>query len=253
MDPTVAADIHYWRLRLDILLGKEDLSDEELDRFVEQVFERLQSLEDARLRAAMSDWIASRLLQERQALAAVRIMSRFFPPIAERTAIQNNDLAYARAIAKVDLELASKEIDAALRRTKERNAGFLDTKAWVLYQREEFELAKDFAEVAVELLYRDLADVDQTIAEAFYPDSRLADVRDKLDQEGLESEKMAATKGLQKLSGIPESQLQQQLRMIAVLRHHRASILEALGDHEGAAIDRLWLRLFSFSDTESLV
>lgn len=253
MDPSIASDLHYWRLRLDLLLGQKELPNEQLEEFIAHVFDHLQHMESVPLRAAVSDWIASRLLQERQAPAAVRIMSRFFPSIAERTPVQNNDLAYARAIASVDLDLASKEIDAALRKTSERNPGFLDTKAWILHQQGKNQLAQEFSQAAIELLYRDLAGLNPSLAQAFYPDEKVFVVRDKLESEGLEEEKKRAAEGLEKLPGVAESQVDQQLRMIAVLRHHRASILDALGDEEGAAIDRLWLRLFGFHDTESLV
>lgn len=252
-DPSVAADMHYWRLRLDILLGKKDVSAAELDSFKEQVFSDLSELKNRSLQAAVSDWIGSRLLQERQAGMAVQIMSRFFPPIEERSPVQNNDLAYARAVAKTDLDVASDEIDAALKRVAERNPGFLDTKAWVLHQRGENALAREFAQVAIDLLYQDLAGIDREIAQAFYPDSKLAEVRDSMESAGLEDEKVAAAEGLAKLPDISEAQIQQQLKMIAVLRHHRASILEALGDETAAALDRLWLRLFVFNDTDSLL
>lgn len=252
-DPSVAADIHYWRLRLDILLGKKDLSEAELNSFKEQVFSDLKKLENSSLQAAVCDWIGSRLLQERQAGTAVQIMSRFFPPIEKRSPVQNNDLAYARAIAKEDLDLASEEIDAALKKAPERNPGFLDTKAWVLHQKGENELAREFAQVAIDLLYQDLAGVDREISEAFYPDSKLAEVRDRMESSGLENEKVAAAEGVAKIPGISESQVQQQLRMIAVLRHHRATILEALGDETAAALDRLWLRLFVFNEVDTLI
>jgi hypothetical protein len=252
-DPGVAADMHYWRLRLDILLGKKDPSEADLDSFKERVFSDLRKLQNSSLQAAVSDWIGSRLLQERQAGMAVQIMSRFFPTIEKRSPIQNNDLAYARAIAKMDLDIASREIDAAFKKTAERNPGFLDTKAWVLHQKGENELAREFAQVAIDLLYQDLAGLDQGLAQAFYPDSKLAEVRDKMDSGGLETEKVAAAEGLAKIPGISESQAQQQLRMIAVLRHHRASILEALGDDAAASLDRLWLRLFAFNDVDSLI
>ncbi|XZE33509.1 hypothetical protein SH501x_004294 [Pirellulaceae bacterium SH501] len=252
-DPSVAADMHYWRLRMDILLGKKDVSATELDSFKEQVFDDLNELKNRSLQAAVSDWIGSRLLQERQAGMAVQIMSRFFPPIEERSPVQNNDLAYARAVARTDLDVASDEIDAALKRAVERNPGFLDTKAWVLHQRGENALAREFAQVAIDLLYQDLAGIDREIAQAFYPDSKLAEVRGSMESTGLEDEKVAAAEGLAKLPDISEAQIQQQLKMIAVLRHHRASILEALGDETAAALDRLWLRLFVFNDTDSLL
>ncbi|AMV32288.1 hypothetical protein VN12_09205 [Pirellula sp. SH-Sr6A] len=253
MDPSIASDLHYWRLRLDLLLGQKELPDEKIEEFIAHAFEQLERIESLPLRAAVSDWIASRLLQERQAPAAVRIMSHFFPSIAERTPVQNNDLAYARAIARVNLDLASKEIDAALRKTNERNSGFLDTKAWVLHLQGKNQLAQEFSQAAIELLYRDLSAVNRNLADAFYPDAKIELIRDELEAEGLEKEKTKAAEGLKMLSAVTESQVDQQLRMIAVLRHHRASILEALGEEEGAALDRLWLRLFGFHDTESLI
>lgn len=112
---------------------------------------------------------------------------------------------------------------------------------------------QEFSQAAIELLYRDLSAVNRDLADAFYPDAKIEMIRDGLEAEGMEKEKTKAAEGLKMLSAVTESQVDQQLRMIAVLRHHRASILEALGEEEGAALDRLWLRLFGFHDTESLI
>jgi predicted negative regulator of RcsB-dependent stress response len=104
--------------------------------------------ENQRVTAAME---ISDLLSNRQRFeGAARILTQNLPPREERTPIQNNQLAYMRALAKVDLEEALLDINQAL--VKNDNESFLDTKAWVLHQLGRDEEALPIIEKSLSML-----------------------------------------------------------------------------------------------------
>lgn len=86
--------------------------------------------ENQRVTAALE---ISNLLSNRQRFeGAVRILTQTLPEREKRTPVQNNQLAYMRALAKIDLEEALLDVNQALVRND--NESYLDTKAWVLHQ-----------------------------------------------------------------------------------------------------------------------
>jgi len=104
--------------------------------------------ENQRVTAAME---ISNLLSNRQRFeGAARILAQNLPHREERTPIQNNQLAYMRALAKVDLEDALLDVNQAL--VKNDNESFLDTKAWVLHQLGRDEEALPIIEKSLSML-----------------------------------------------------------------------------------------------------
>jgi tetratricopeptide (TPR) repeat protein len=120
-----------------------------------------------------------------------------------------NELAYAKAIGKIDLESALKEINEAL--TSQRNAAYLDTRGFIYYQMGKYELAlKDFDpaanEVAEELK---ILDARSGLERRTNPDIRKYEIDTR--------------KGNKKL---------------APIFYHRALAREKLGHSAAAAADR---------------
>jgi hypothetical protein len=196
------------------------------------------------------------------------------------------------------LDIALQEIDAALKVQVE--AGYLDTKAWVLHGLRKDELAWKFANESVKRHYQSLGEIrrlfepgpndDTQTAKATQVDvaSPSSDVSKPIDAEesaSVPSEPIEATEtptadsepqkvesaqeptkepekavlAVNKLDEIkkkfPSSEhfkLERTARTLAVLRFHRACILDELGRTEEAEIDYAWLDRFGFSDVRLL-
>jgi len=63
-------------------------------------------------------------------------------------ALANNNYAYSLSLRRIDLDRAQSMAAKAVR-ADETNAAFLDTYAWILYQREEFSFAKNYITLAI--------------------------------------------------------------------------------------------------------
>lgn len=82
---------------------------------------------------ALAAFEVSNLLSNRgQFDVAAKILVDNLPPRDERNAVQNNQIAYMRSLAKIDLEEALLDANQAIQQLND--ASFLDTKAWVLHQ-----------------------------------------------------------------------------------------------------------------------
>ncbi len=256
-DASIVQDAHYWQTRLSTLSGEGGPSRDEVANLVSHMVETLKASPESEHRILMADRIANRLLSIGFAKESVEVMQALFPPINKRSSVRNNQIAYAKSVAKIDLDTALREIDRALQQTKGREPAFLDTKAWVLHQRGENELALEFANSAIDRLYQELFQVSNQLYDAFTPDSELKKYGESSDPEEADAFRsvlqMRIERELESLWGFSRQGIDHQLQTIAVLRHHRASILEALGRMEEAELDRLWLELYDFRDTSQLI
>ncbi|MFN0018642.1 MAG: tetratricopeptide repeat protein [Pirellulaceae bacterium] len=166
------------------------------------------------------------LLQERATI--LHLLGRHAEAVADAQRIDNlsktsgmpsranalNGLAYAKAIGKIDLESALKEVNEAL--TSQRNAAYLDTRGFIYYQMGKYELAlKDFDPAANEIADRlKIRDAKSGLEGRTNPDIRKYEID---------------TRKLNKM-------------MIAPIFYHRALAHEKLGHAAAAAADRKRVR-----------
>ncbi|MFM8400330.1 MAG: tetratricopeptide repeat protein, partial [Pirellula sp.] len=109
--------------------GKADGASNLLTTLLEEKMRRIKDPDD---RAETAFMFSSLISNRKQFDKAVQILSENLPEQAKRTPTQNNQIAYMRALAGTDLELALSEIDAAIE--VQENDSFLDTKGWVLHR-----------------------------------------------------------------------------------------------------------------------
>ena len=147
------------------------------------------------------------------------------------SAVIRNQMAYARACAGMELDVALEDINYALERYPE-NYGFLDTRAWVQFRRGEFQLALKDADTAIEELHEA---IERANADPLT--KALSGVWSALDSEvpAAPSDETEQNDTLEQESVLPEIWLE------GVLRYHRLKILEAISKEEEAALDRAWL------------
>jgi tetratricopeptide (TPR) repeat protein len=132
------------------------------------------------------------------------------PPRAEAL----NEVAYSKAIGRIDLESALKEVNEALK--SEKNAAFLDTRGFIYYQMGRHDLAiKDFDAAANEMeeVLR-LLDANSALERRVTPDVRKYEVAIRKRNE----------------------------EKIAPFFYHRALAHEKLGHAAAAAADRKRVR-----------
>jgi tetratricopeptide (TPR) repeat protein len=148
--PEITSDADFWRLRFDFVSLHKTISDEDMDELQRDATNSLAMM-DERLRVGVAETLATLFAQNKRLEQAIDILQTAFPQIQYRSAQINNDLAYFRAILKRDLDVALKEVDAAL--ALEPGEAILDTKAWVLYRKGNFPAALPFANQAISQLY----------------------------------------------------------------------------------------------------
>jgi tetratricopeptide (TPR) repeat protein len=128
--PDIAADRNFLR-QLDRVEANNDSS--AVSSFYVDLWEqRIGRIENPAIRSEAAFAISSLLSNRKKFDDAARILNVNLPPIEERTAVQNNQMAYMRALAGKDLEQALVEIDMAIKTAE--NESFLDTKGWVLHR-----------------------------------------------------------------------------------------------------------------------
>ena len=154
---------------------------------------------------AIADW--EKLVKLREAASA------------GRRAEALNGLAYARAVAKTDLDQALQGVEQALELMGD-NAAMLDTRGYIQVLRGELEAAKADLEIAV-------PDVEQQLQKA----TAKTDYIDRRKFQG---------------------QLRKLKQSVAVICYHRALLYDQLGQAEPAAADRRRVRELGFEPTDDL-
>lgn len=277
--PDIAADRNFLR-QLDRVEANNDSS--AVSSFYVDLWEqRIGRIENPAIRSEAAFAISSLLSNRKKFDDAARILNVNLPPIEERTAVQNNQMAYMRALAGKDLEQALVEIDMAIKTAE--NESFLDTKGWVLHRMGRNEEAlvvmdKSLAKLTeawnsnpkLERCLVRIEELQAQSAAATPPSDTPSDMpSDNTESanpaiENARPEPLAAepavssrTKGwgvdalleeFPELSrGLPET-----LEIYATLRYHRLRICEALGKTQEVAREAAWLYAFSKKELDEL-
>ena len=250
--PDIAADRNFLK-QLDRVEANNESS--AVSSFYVDLWEkRIGQIENPEIRSEAAFAISSLLSNRKKFDEAARILNVNLPPLEERTAVQNNQMAYMRALAGKDLEQALVEIDMAIKTAE--NESYLDTKGWVLHRMGRNEEA---------LVVMDKSLAKLTEAWSSNPKLERCLVRiEELQAESATAEPTAAeptasrkTKGwgvdalleeFPELSrGLPET-----LEIYATLRYHRLCICEALGKTQEVAREAAWLHAFSKKELDEL-
>ena len=254
--PDIAADRNFLR-QLDRVEANNESS--AVSSFYVDLWEqRIGQIENPAIRSEAAFAISSLLSNRKKFDDAARILNVNLPPLEERTAVQNNQMAYMRALAGKDLEQALIEIDTAIKTAE--NESFLDTKGWVLHRMGRNEEAlvvmdKSLAKLteawsANPKLERCLVRIEELQAQPAAEPAAAESV-------AAESVVSSRTKGwgvdalleeFPELSrGLPET-----LEIYATLRYHRLRICEALGKTQEVAREAAWLHAFSKKELDEL-
>ena len=278
--PDIAADRNFLR-QLDRVEANNDSS--AVSSFYVDLWEqRIGRIENPAIRSEAAFAISSLLSNRKKFDDAARILNVNLPPFEERTAVQNNQMAYMRALAGKDLEQALVEIDMAIKTAE--NESFLDTKGWVLHRMGRNEEALVVMDQSLEKLTeawssnpkleRCLVRIEELQAQSAaatpptdMPSDNTESANTAIENarpEPVAAEPVAAepavssrTKGwgvdalleeFPELSrGLPET-----LEIYATLRYHRMRICEALGKTQEVARETAWLHAFSKKELDEL-
>ena len=284
--PDIAADRNFLR-QLDRVEANNESS--AVSSFYVDLWEqRIGQIENPAIRSEAAFAISSLLSNRKKFDDAARILNVNLPPLEERTAVQNNQMAYMRALAGKDLEQALIEIDTAIKTAE--NESFLDTKGWVLHRMGRNEEAlvvmdKSLAKLteawsANPKLERCLVRIEELQAQpaaepaAAEPAAAESANAESANAESANAESVAAesvaaepvaaepavssrTKGWgvdALLEEFPELSrgLPETLEIYATLRYHRLRICEALGKTQEVAREAAWLHAFSKKELDEL-
>ena len=255
--PDIAADRNFLK-QLDRVEANNESS--AVSSFYVDLWEqRIGRIENPAIRSEAALAISSLLSNRKKFDDAARILNLNLPPFEKRTAVQNNQMAYMRALAGKDLEQALVEIDMAIKTAE--NESYLDTKGWVLHRMGRNEEAlvvmdKSLAKLteawnANPKLERCLVRIEELQAEelqaepvATEPVATEPVVSSKAKGWGVD----ALLEEFPELSrGLPET-----LEIYATLRYHRLRICEALGKTQEVARETAWLHAFSKKELDEL-
>ena len=270
--PDIAADRNFLK-QLDRVEANNESS--AVSSFYVDLWEqRIGRIENPAIRAEAALAISSLLSNRKKFDDAARILNLNLPPFEERTAVQNNQMAYMRALAGKDLEQALVEIDMAIKTAE--NESYLDTKGWVLHRMGRNEEAlvvmdKSLAKLteawnANPKLERCLVRIGELQAEelqaepvAAEPTAAEPTAAEPVAAEPVAAEPVVSSKakgwGVDALleefpelsRGLPET-----LEIYATLRYHRLRICEALGKTQEVARETAWLHAFSKKELDEL-
>ena len=270
--PDIAADRNFLK-QLDRVEANNESS--AVSSFYVDLWEqRIGRIENPAIRSEAALAISSLLSNRKKFDDAARILNLNLPPFEERTAVQNNQMAYMRALAGKDLEQALVEIDMAIKTAE--NESYLDTKGWVLHRMGRNEEAlvvmdKSLAKLteawnANPKLERCLVRIGELQAEelqaepvATEPVAAKPTAAEPTATESVAAEPVVSSKakgwGVDALleefpelsRGLPET-----LEIYATLRYHRLRICEALGKTQEVARETAWLHAFSKKELDEL-
>lgn len=249
-DPAIIQDSQYWILRMQVVFGRSPVLDDEVERAAAHAIETLKSYQDANQRSLIAMTLASTLLKKEYWDLAIEVLVELLESPKKRTAEQNNLLAYCRSLAMTDLKQALIEIDLALK--KDNNPALFDTKGWVLYQSGKYDEALSYANQAVngfsDEIKSNAPGLFKLLAEPraptlFAPKTKL---ESPPDTKGQESQSPTSSPNTMQLA------LAEMAKNFAVVRLHRARILEGLGRTEEAKRDLDWIHSLGIEDFSDL-
>lgn len=121
-------------------------------------------------------WLeVSELMTRGMEREAIDLIERVQPDAARRRSELNNSYAYASALAGSQLEEALHAIDLAI--AEKPISTYLDTKAWVLYRLERYDVALQMAQKSIRLLYEEF---DEILANSNLPAAELETKRQEI-------------------------------------------------------------------------
>ncbi|MCE2798675.1 MAG: hypothetical protein LW724_03900 [Planctomycetaceae bacterium] len=208
--------------------------------------EKMRRIKDPVDRAETALLFSNLLSNRKQFDKAIRVLSENLPPQAQRTPTQNNQIAYMRALAGTDLELALSEIDTAIATTE--NDSLLDTKGWVLHRMGRNE-------EALETMDKSLAKLMESWSADSFLSTCLTKMNELQSQAGQQASEKPKGWGLEALlEEFPQfaRRLPQIIDMHATLRYHRMRICEALGKTDQVHDEAAWIHAFSRKELDEL-
>ncbi|MEQ1829224.1 MAG: hypothetical protein ABL921_24890 [Pirellula sp.] len=279
ISPEIVIDPEFWKLRFELVFAKNRPHEEMVSRLYEDAKNMIPTL-PPKSRSAVAESVAARFKHHKRLEIAIGVLEACLPPIELRSPLENNDIAYFRALAKTDLHIALKEIDTAIQSS--RSPEVLDTKAWILHRLGRNNHAIDWANESIRRTY------DQLKLAA--RDAKWQEIVELLESNGHESTKKSDGSAIDTKSTPPEKdspnnpstadsknnlnveiQLGNPLdqikakyptidatrigaiaRNLAVMRFHRACILDELDRVDESELDYVWLDKFGFSKTHEL-
>jgi tetratricopeptide (TPR) repeat protein len=259
LSPEISSDANFWRQ-----LGRIELSPENPVSEDSIWSAMVRKIPTADQRAVSAVEIALLMLDRKMYSHALVVLREFLPTRELRSPLQNNLIAYTRALAEEELDEALQDINAAVSRLE--NESLLDTKAWVLHQLGRDREALEEIDRSIDMLFGKIR-VDSSFDEvlpflkeilaggkpaAEKPAERAADgVVDQQNDE--EAEKMGVGWAHQSLlEKFPRIAIDIVFQNMATLRYHRWKILKALQEAERAEQDFRWLEAFSPEPWDSL-
>ncbi len=250
----VATEPEYWNLKFDLVFNKEKPSNETIAALFEESV-ALITRTPAFQRRILAQLVGEHFHLRRENEYAVKMMEKFFPAISKRTVNENNFLAYARALSKKELETALTEVDAALVADGTSRIELLDTKAWVLHGLGRDKDALAFIEESIKKLHSELKQVKgiPTKDRGKFEELFVTEVEEGSKTDSTAPPPLSRMEGLKKeFSYLRPIDLELQAKRIAVVRFHRACILDELGRTDESELDYRWLDQFGFTEPEKL-
>jgi tetratricopeptide (TPR) repeat protein len=285
ISPEIAIDENYWKLRFQIVFDKEHPEPNMIEALFDDASRLLKGIDDVQ-RSKTAKFVAWRLKRHKRIDLAIELLEQCFPPIESRPAEDNNEIAYYRSLTKAQLELALQEIDTALKQKSEPE--LFDTKAWILHGLGRDEQAIKWADASIERTYEMLKKLPgnesrgMELVALFQPDSDVSVVPQEVDANSDRSkqsvvdpesnsdldeilERLDQTRrSIEIKLADPIETIQKKFptfdpvniamlaKNIAVMRFHRACILDELNRIEDSEVDYAWLDRFGFSKTNEL-
>lgn len=257
-DPSIVQNLQYWMIRLQVVFGRSPVLDEEVERVADHAIESLENSKDVSQRSSISMALASNLLKKKRWDLSVKVLEQLLEPPQRRTSEQNNLIAYSRSLSNTGLDQALVEIDLAMKRD-ENIPAYQDTKGWVLYQSGEYEDALLFANRAVAGFATEIQAVAPEL-HSLLTDKRApadSDASSKIDKLLGEEEIDDAKANVDAAPSVDapttvQLAIVEMIKNYAVVRLHRARILEGLGRIQEANQDLEWIKSIGINDLSNL-
>jgi len=268
----IAADEDFWKLKFDFVFNKDKPSSDGLEKLLVESKALIGKLsKQAQVRSAT---LVGQLFHlKREHGRAVEVMETFYGAISDRDPVENNGIAYFRSLAKMKLDVALREIDAALVADGTSREEYLDTKAWILHGLNRDSEAILFAEEAIKRLrsefkrYKIIPVADRAEfllwlfpeSETKVADAKTADSEISNSDSGSEKIDAKSPSGTNRLEELRDRfphihpfAIEEFAKKVASLRFHRACILDELNRSVESDLDYNWLDLFGFTDTTKI-
>jgi len=254
LSPDISGDRNFWEQLSRIELSPDSPG---LDGSIwTQLIRRIPTPDQ---RADAAAVVASMMFERRMYPQAVSVMYEYFPRMKERSSLQNNLIAYARALTGQDLEEALTEVDLAI--ADQTNESFLDTKAWILHRMGRNAEALVEIDRSMKMLMERLRSNSTFNALLEFMEKTLSDHPSPDPKSEPSAEGDSRPNGEQE-TGWAYSELHEKFpwltrasdeyKTLAILRYHRLKILQALELKERAEEDIRWLEAFSPKPWDSL-